>query len=170
MLLLLVVLLRLLQNETSHRETRLPIMIWNFTATCCIRILMCFVCWSPTSQSVNLEVEFAPTPCSANLTSADHFFRRGPLALRRSIRKHRSQWLRGTYSYSLPILGNVACVLAILLRGLEGLWSPCIGIGAPYPYSTCPCLCRCHPSSASGRRLDPSRADFRTTLKKKSRP
>ena len=26
--------------------------------------------------------------------------------------------------------------MAILLCGLQGLWSPCIGIRAPYPYTT----------------------------------
>ena len=30
------------------------------------------------------------------------------------------------------ILGDIACPLSILLRGLEALWSPWIGISAPY--------------------------------------
>ena len=54
----------------------------------------------------------------------------------RSTRKHRSKWLRGTLIRCQEILGSVACVLAILLRWLEGLWSPWIGIRAPYPYAT----------------------------------
>ena len=53
----------------------------------------------------------------------------------RSTRKHRSKWLRGTLIRYREIRDNVACVLAILLRGLQGLWSPCIGIRAPYPYA-----------------------------------
>ena len=34
------------------------------------------------------------------------------------------------------ILGDIACPLSILLRGLEALWSPWIGISAPYPCDT----------------------------------
>jgi hypothetical protein len=34
------------------------------------------------------------------------------------------------------ILGDIACPLSILLRGLEALWSPWIGISAPYPCAT----------------------------------
>ncbi len=32
--------------------------------------------------------------------------------------------------------GNIARPLSILLRGLEALWSPWIGISAPYPCTT----------------------------------
>ena len=60
----------------------------------------------------------------------------------RSTCKHRSQWLRGTLVRSQEILGSVACVPAILLRGLEGLRSPRIVLPAPTllrtpcPYTT----------------------------------
>ena len=37
---------------------------------------------------------------------------------------------------SPEILGNIARPLSILLRGLEALWSPWIGISAPYPCAT----------------------------------
>ena len=37
---------------------------------------------------------------------------------------------------SPEILGNIAGALSILLRGLEALWSPWIGISAPYPCAT----------------------------------
>ena len=37
---------------------------------------------------------------------------------------------------SPEILRNIAGPLSILLRGLEALWSPWIGISAPYPCAT----------------------------------
>ena len=37
---------------------------------------------------------------------------------------------------SPEILGNIARPLSILLRGLEALWSPWIGISVPYPCAT----------------------------------
>ena len=53
-----------------------------------------------------------------------------------ATRKHRSQWLRGSLLRCREILGHIACVPSNLIRGLLGLWSPCIGIRAPYPYTT----------------------------------
>jgi hypothetical protein len=37
---------------------------------------------------------------------------------------------------SPEILGNIPRLFSILLRGLKALWSPWIGISAPYPCAT----------------------------------
>ena len=37
---------------------------------------------------------------------------------------------------SPEILGNIPRLLSILVRGLKALWSPWIGISAPYPCAT----------------------------------
>ena len=46
-----------------------------------------------------------------------------------------SHWLWGSLR-SPEILGNIARLQSIMLRGLEALWSPWIGISAPYPCAT----------------------------------
>ena len=56
----------------------------------------------------------------------------------RSTRKpwHRSKWLRGSLLLWQEILGNVARVMVVFVRGMEDLWSLWIGIMAPYPCTT----------------------------------